>query len=112
MGDDVREYEYRPKWTTIVLCSVFFSVCTVVLGAKAANNERGVIINHVIELGPDGATAFYWVLTSLSGGFVLLAAFLVYHRVTFRQRLVVGPAAVTVPASRWSREEKEIAYRD
>ncbi|WP_439624638.1 hypothetical protein [Gemmata sp.] len=112
MDGDVREYEYRPRWTMIVFCAAFFALCAAVLGSKAANNDRGLIINRIIELGPDGATTFYWVLTALSGGFVAMAAFLAYHRVTFQQRLVFGPAAVTVPASRWSREEKEIAYRD
>src|SRR5262249_23463030 len=38
--------------------------------------------------------------------------FLAYHRLAFRQRLAFGTTSVTVPASRWSREEKEIAYQD
>lgn len=42
----------------------------------------------------------------------MLAPFIAYHRATFQQRLVIGPATLTVPAGRWSREEKEIAYRD
>ncbi|MDR1849753.1 MAG: hypothetical protein LBQ75_06920, partial [Zoogloeaceae bacterium] len=57
-------------------------------------------------------TGFYWALTAVCVGFVVLAAFLTYHRLTFRQRLVFGAMAMTVPASRWSRVEKEIAYRD
>jgi acyl-coenzyme A synthetase/AMP-(fatty) acid ligase len=112
VGSVEREYEYRPKWTMIVLCGAFFGLCAAVLGAKAANNDRGVIINRIVELGPDGATTFYWVLAALSAGFVALAAFLAYHRLTYRQRLAFGPAALTVPASQWSRKEKEIAYRD
>lgn len=107
-----REYEYQPKWTAIVLGGGFFVLCAAVLGAKAANNDRGVIINRIIELEPGGATTFYWVLTALSGGFVALAAFLAYHRLTSRQRIAFGPTALTVPASRWSRAEKEIAYCD
>jgi hypothetical protein len=107
-----REYDYKPKWTLIVLGTILSGLCAVILGSKAANNDRGLIIYHVIELGPDGATVFFWILTACSLGFVVMAAFLVYHRVTFQQRLVFGPAALTVPASRWSREEKEIAYRD
>ena len=112
MGSVEREYEYRPKWTLIVFCAAFFGLGAVVLGEKAANNDRGLIINRVIELGPDGATVFFWVLTACSVGFVAIAAFLAYHRLTFRQRLAFGPTAVIVPVSRWSREEKEIAYRD
>jgi hypothetical protein len=112
MDGDVREYAYRTKWTMIVICALLFGPCTAVLGTKAANNDRGVIINRLIELGPDGATAFYWVLTAIGAGLVAMAAFLAYHRLTFDHRLVFGPAAMTVPASLWSRAEKAIAYRD
>jgi hypothetical protein len=111
VGDE-REYEYRPKWTMIVLCTAFFGLCTAVLGVKAARNDRGAIINGIIELGPDGASAFYWVLAALSGGFVVVGVFLAHHRFTFHQRVVIGPDSLTVPARRWSGEEKEIAYRD
>ena len=112
MGDGEREYEYKPKWTVIVFCVAFCGSCAVVLGFKAANNERGVTINHLIELGPDGATAFFWSLTACSCGFVAIAVHLAYHRIAFRQRLAFGPASLTVPVSRWSHVEKEIAYSD
>jgi hypothetical protein len=107
-----REYEYKPKWTLILFCALFFGLCAVVLGVKAARNDRGLIINGLFELGPGGATTFYWVLCAGGVGFVVLVAFLAYHRLRFRQRLAFGPAAVTVPVSRWSAQEKEIAYRD
>ncbi|MBE7463852.1 MAG: hypothetical protein HS116_10135 [Planctomycetes bacterium] len=112
MVSDVLKYEYRPKWALIILSGAFFGLGTAVLGYKAANNDRGVIINNIIELGPEGATTFYWVLAAISAGFVATTVFLVYQRVAFHQRLVFGPAAMTVPASRWSREEKVIAYQD
>jgi hypothetical protein len=106
------EYEYRPKWTMIVFVATFFALCAVVLGYAAVDNDRGLIIDGIIAFGAGGATVFYWVLTVLSAGFVVIAAFLAFHRTTFHQRLVFGPEAMTVPASRWSRAEKEIAYRD
>jgi hypothetical protein len=112
MADVEREYAYRPKWSLIAFCAAFFGLCAVVLGSKAANNDRGVIISRIIELDPDGATAFYWALTAGSGAFVAVAAFLAYHRLAYRQRLAFASATLIVPASRWSRFEKMIAYRD
>lgn len=111
MNDDMREYVYQPKWTMIVLCALFFGLCTIILGSVAANNDHGIIINRIIELGPDGTTVFYWILTVLSAGFVVLAVFLAYHRLTFQQRLVFGHEKMTVPASRWSRQQKTITYK-
>jgi hypothetical protein len=112
MDDVEREYDYKPKWRVIFLCAFFFGLGAVVLAFKAANNDRGLIISGIIKLGPQAATIFYLVLTACSLGFVGLAAFLAYHRVAYRQRLAFGTAALIVPASRWSGEEKEIAYRD
>ena len=107
MDDLDREYDYKPKWTNIILVAVFFGLCAVALGAKAAGNDCGVVINRIIELGPDGATAFYWALCASSVAFVAVAAFLTYHRVAPRQRLTFGPTALTVPTSRWSALENE-----
>jgi hypothetical protein len=107
-----REYDYKPKWTHIVFCALFFGLGAVVLGVKAASNDRGLIINGMIELGPDGATMFYWILCMCGVGFVAISAFLAYHRLTLHQRLTLGPAAVIFPESRWSADEKVIAYRD
>jgi hypothetical protein len=107
-----REYPYRPRWTAIVFAGGFFAACALVLGYRASDNHRGLIINGIIELGPDGATGFYYVLCALSVGFVIGSVFMAYHRLTFQQRLVFGGAAMTVPVSRWSRATKQIAYRD
>ena len=107
-----REYKYQPKWTIIVFCAIFFGAAAVFLGAKAAGNDRGLIINGVIKLGPIGATVFYWILAACSIGFVAASAFLAWQRLMYQQRLTFGPAALTVPKSRWSQDEKQIEYRD
>src|SRR5262249_44457522 len=103
---------YKPRWTLIVFCAVFFGLVAVILGAKAHGNDRGIILNHVIKLSPSGATTFYWVLCACSIGFVAIAAFLACHRLIFRQRIAFGPTALLVPASRWSSAEQQIGYRD
>jgi hypothetical protein len=112
MGGVEREYAYKPRWTLIVFCAVFFGLVAVSLGAKAHGNTRGVIINQVIKLSPSGATMFYWVLCACSIGFVAIAVFLAYHRLTFRQRIAFGATVLLVPASRWSSAEQQIGYRD
>jgi len=112
VGSVEREYKYQHKWTTIVLCAAFFGLCTVVLGFEATGNNRDLVINHLVELSPDWAIRFHWLLTAFGAGSVVITAFLAYHRLTFHQRLLFGPTAMRVPTSSWSRNEKEIAYRD
>jgi hypothetical protein len=112
MGSIEREYTYKPRWTLIVSCAVFFGLVAVSLGVKAHGNNRGVILDRVIKLSPSGATTFYWMLCACSVGFVAIAAFLACHRLIFHQRIAFGPTALLVPASRWSSAEQQIGYRD
>jgi hypothetical protein len=107
-----REYEYRSHFALIIGCALFFGLGAIVLAAKAATNDHGVIINSVVRvtLGPVGATVFYWFLSLFST--LLFLAILRFHRVIFRQRLAFGPATLIVPVSRWNTKEKEIAYQD
>jgi hypothetical protein len=112
MSNVEREYEYKNKWTFALLAGGFFTLAAVVLGAKAFYNARGLILNGIIEMGPTGATVFYWVLFALSAIFVLIALLMICHRLAVRQRLVLGRTALIVPASFWSSGEKEIEYQD
>jgi len=107
-----REFPYRPRWTAIVLGGSFFAVCALFLGHRASTNTRGLILEGFIRLDPEQARVFYGVLAALAVGFVIASCFLAFHRLTFEQRLTFGPTAMTVPASRWSRATKQIAYRD
>ncbi len=107
-----REYDYRPKWTMIVLCALFFGACALVLGAKANGNDRGLIINGIIELSAGSATVFYWVLAALSIGFVVVAGFLAFIRLTVHQRITLGETSITIPRSRWSSEETVVSFND
>jgi len=105
-----RQYDYRPKWTIIVLCALFFGGCAFILGAEANGNDRGLILNGIIEFSPGGATIFYWVLAVLSFGFVVLAGFLAIVRLVVHQRIVLTESSITVPRSRWSSEEVPVPF--
>jgi len=115
-----REYEYRPGRTVIVLfvfMALAFGLFAVLLDCKAAGDEHcPAALNYVIESSPDWLFPELppdyptWVY-ALSLAHVIFAVFF-YRRRALRQRLVFGPTSMTVPASYWSRNEKEIAYRD
>ena len=59
----------RPYWEAI-LAVLFFGACAVFFYFKATNNDRGLIINGIIELGPESADWFYAILGLASGAFV------------------------------------------
>jgi len=107
-----REYEYKPSWLIILLCGGMFGLAAVFFAARANSNDRGLIINHVVELSENGATIFYWVFCFLSFCFVAITIALIFHRLKFRQRIALTATGIIVPVSRWSADEKLIEYKN
>lgn len=107
-----REYEYKPKWWIILLCGAMFGFATVFFVRDALSNDRGLIINRLIELSEYGATIFYWVFAFFSFCFVLAIFAATYHRIKYHQRIAFTQSEIVVPASRWSASEKSIKYAD
>jgi hypothetical protein len=107
-----REFVYTPRWSVMIACAVFFGICGFVIRAKAASNDRGLIINGIIELSAPSATTFYWVLSWLSFGFVAMAALMLVVRLLNRQKLVLAEDGLYAPKWTWSRTPTYIAYRD
>lgn len=105
-----RHFDYRPRWTIILLCVLFFGAGAAFMGAKAAGNDRGLILNGILELSPAGATIFYWVISALCLAFVALAAVMAVVRLMIPQRITLSEKSITVPRSRWSSEEVVIPY--
>jgi hypothetical protein len=68
----IKEYDYRVKLRTAIWPMVFFGAGVPVLFHEAMTNDRGLIIDGFINIDAGGATIFYYVLSWLAVGFVLL----------------------------------------
>jgi hypothetical protein len=107
-----REFLYARRWGMMIACAVFFGICGLVLGAEADSNDRGLIINGIIELSAAGATTFYRVLSWSSFGFVVLAAIMFIVRVLNPQKLLLTQDGLYAPKWAWSRTPTFIPYRN
>lgn len=107
-----REYEYEAKWSTIVLGTLFFGACAGVLGATARDNDRGLVINGIVELSRNGATFFYLGLALTSVLFVALFGLMAVVRLTLRQRIAFSETCLIVPRSRWSSNEVVVPFHE
>ncbi len=110
--DAEREYPYRPSWSGIVITVALFGSGAIFFGMKASHNDKPLLIKGLIRLEPEAATLFLWTATAFSAAIFILAASQIYRRIVYRQRLVLGPTALKLPASVFSSEETEIPYRD
>lgn len=104
-----REYEYKPKWTSIFLGIGFFGAGAAVC-VFAANDNRGLIINRAIHLSADQAKIFWWVICGICLCFVLLAGAMIFQRLRLKQRIKLSSSALIIPKSRWSEGEQVIEY--
>ena len=95
----------------MLLGVLFFGACLAFYVHRGSSNQRGLVINRVIELGVDGATTFYWVLAAASAGFVLIALWALGFRALRDTYLVLGEREFSIP-SRWTSRVRVVAYSD
>lgn len=106
------EYAYRPRGGWMLFGTVFFSGCALVLRTKARENDRGLILNGIIELSASGATTFYWALVWTSVAFVAIATAALLLRILNPQKLVLTGDGLLAPRSLLSRTPMLIRYVD
>lgn len=78
MPSESLSFRCRPSPWVMLLCGLFFGAGTAVLAWKAQTNDRGLILNGLIEFSQNGATIFYWVLAVVSALFVVTAAWTIF----------------------------------
>lgn len=103
---------YKPKVSMMIFVILFFGGCTLVLGYTALSNDRGFLLNRIIELSEGGATVFYWCLTAVSGIFVLLGIHGVWSATTSKKEIVLTATSISSPKNGFSRKVVTVNYAD
>lgn len=104
-------FPYRGNFDTMLLGVIFFGSGAALFGYKTATNDRGLIINGVIELGPTGATIFYAVLGVLSALFVLCAVFAQIQGALRKPMLILADDHLVVPSGFFQRRLKRVEFK-
>ena len=107
-----KTYPYNPKATTIILTILFFGACAAVLGLKASSNDRGLILNGIITFSQSGASIFYWILSALSSGFVLIGILLTIQRVMGSVSLEITETTMRIPRGFMMKTITEVDFRN
>ncbi len=106
------EFAYHPRAPKPLLGIVFFTAVGLGLRSEAASNDRGRIINEIVDRSRDSATTFYWVNSWLSFAFVGLAVLALIARLLGPQRLVSAREGLYAPGWLVSREPRFSRYSD
>jgi hypothetical protein len=104
-----REYEYKPRWSFILL-AVLFCAAGAVVFAALAHWRQPVVGFGVKMLTADKAEVFWWCFVAADIGMFLYVVLLAVLRLVRIQRIVFTPTAIIVPKSRLSSTEITIPY--
>jgi hypothetical protein len=92
--------------------SAFFGACLIFMGREAMFNDRGLIINGLIHLGPAGATIFYWCLAAVSGVFVAIGIPAFFVGLLSSRRVTLTATAISAPKFGFSRAPTVVLLSD
>lgn len=105
-------FPYKPKVILFILVVLFFSACTAVLGNIATTNDRGLILNKILEFSTGGATIFYWILTACAAVFVVLAIVGLISGLITKKEIVLTESTISAPKSGISKKVVTLQYSE
>lgn len=107
-----KKYEYGSKWITIVLVILMFGATSVLFFFKAIHNDRGLILNNIVELSENGATIFFWIFFVFSLLFVFAGIIGAYYKLKKKEYLILKSDSVIIPPIGLRRTKTEIRFSD
>lgn len=103
-------YDYKPKLWLMLLVVAFFGACAAVVGNVALTNDRGLILNRIIEFSQSSATIFYWAVCIVAVGFVVIGCIGIITSLRTPKKVVLGDTSISAPKSHLSKNIVTIPY--
>lgn len=96
----------------MALASLFFGAAAVIMGHIASDNARGLVINGIIHLGPEGATILMWSIAAMGAVFVAFSVPLMVVGLVSKRRLTLSATELSVPKYGFSRSYTVLRLAD
>jgi hypothetical protein len=90
-------YPYKPKTRMMFRGFFFFGAGAVILAFSALTNKKGLVINGLIHLDPQGATTFNWFMAAGCAVFAGLAFMLILFGRFSNQFLSLSETELSAP---------------
>jgi len=103
---------YTPNRLIFISAILFFGLCAGGMGYVAFTNEQGLILNRIFEFSVEGASIFYWVVSSTSLIFVLAGILVLAKSFTAEREIVISEEHITSPKSGFSKKSIVVKYKD
>lgn len=109
-ADMQKRFPYNASWKMVFLVCGFFGLCAVVLGKRALQNDRGLIINGIITLDHFAANIFFWSLVAAAMTFVLMGIAIAARKLLRPVELVFDENELVLPHGFMQRLIDRIPY--
>jgi hypothetical protein len=106
------QYPYKPKPWVVLLAAAFFGAIALFMSQEALTNDRGLILNGLIELSVRGATIFYWCIAAIGAAFVAIAVPMFIVGLVSKTVLTVTATDLAAPRSAFSKRATVIRLAD
>lgn len=84
-----RKYPHDTAMRYLIILTGIMGAGALDMGYLAMTNDRGLVINGLIRLGPTGATIFYSLITVFLGAFFLYCAAMLLQRIINPHSLII-----------------------
>jgi hypothetical protein len=109
---DTLEYRYKPKPWVMLATMLFFAAAGAFLAMEAFTNERGLVIQRIIHLSPQGATITYWCLAGICALFAIVGLAGFIAGLVSRQYLRLTMTEISAPKFAWSRTHTIVRLKE
>ena len=96
----------------MALASAFFGAIAFFMGREAMFNDRGLVINGLIHLGPSGATVFYWCIAAIGGAFVAIGIPALFVGLFSSRQVTLTATEISAPGFGFSRTATVVKLAD
>lgn len=94
---NIKKYLYKANVRASVAAGAASSLVFIVAARAAMSNDRGLIINHILEFGTTGATRLYWSISLLCASVLVWLLWTVLIGGYKDQFIFLSDKAITVP---------------
>ncbi len=94
---NTQKYLYKASVSASVFAGAASSLIFIVAARAAMSNDRGLIINHILEFGTTGATRLYWSIALLCAAVLVWLLWTVLIGGYKDQFVFLSDKAITVP---------------
>lgn len=107
-----KRFPYKPNILGVLFATLCFGGMSTFIGFSAINNDRGLILNGIIEFSEGSATILYWIISLFFGGITILLILTLINSLTLKREIIIQKNKIISPKNGYSRNNEAVNFMD